>query len=83
MVNQKKITNLWCEREVLKGSMSNDVAKSVQSCGSKLRMDDKDRELFKRRFYMNVGIMLRAHSGQPGVTYGTSERCGITSGGGF
>jgi len=63
--------------------MGKDVAKSGQLCGSKSRMEDKDRDLFKRRFYMNVGIMWRAHSGQPGVTSGTFERCGIMSGGGF
>jgi hypothetical protein len=63
--------------------MCNDVAKSGQLCGFKLKVDDKDRDLFKRRFYMNVSIMCRAHSGQPGVTSGTFERCGITSGGGF
>jgi hypothetical protein len=83
MVNQKKVTNLWRERGVLNYSMSNDVDKSGQSCGSKLRMDDGDRVLFKRRFYMNVGIMWRARSGQPGVTSGTSERCGIARRGGF
>ena len=59
------------------------VAKSGQLGESKLKMEDKNRVLFKRRFYMNVGIMWRAHSGQPGVTSGTSERCGIRSRGGF
>jgi hypothetical protein len=63
--------------------MSKDVAKSGQLGGSKLKMEDKGRDLFKRRFYMNAGIMWRAHSGQPGITSGTFERCGITSGGGF
>jgi hypothetical protein len=63
--------------------MGKDVAKSGQSCGSKSRMDDTDRDLFKKRFYMNVGIMWRARSGQPGVTSRTFEQCGITSGGGF
>ena len=62
--------------------MCNVMAKSGQLCGSKLRMEDKDRDLFERRFYMNVVIMWRAHSGQPGVTSGTFERCGIASGGG-
>ena len=50
---------------------------------SKSIIADRDRDLFKRRFYMNVGIMWRAHSGQPGVRSGTFERCGIASGGGF
>ncbi|MGB3459687.1 MAG: hypothetical protein WBB08_10450 [Halobacteriota archaeon] len=63
--------------------MSNDVAKSGQLCGFKLKMAGRGIDLFKRRFYMNVGIMWRAHSGQPGVASGTSERCGIASGGGF
>jgi hypothetical protein len=61
--------------------MSKGVAKSGQSCGSKLRIGDNDRDLFKRRFYMVVGIMWRAHSSQPGVTSRTFERCGIASGG--
>ena len=59
------------------------MAKSGRLWGYKLKMEDKDRDLFERRFYMNVGIMWRAHSGQPGVTSGTSERCGIMRGGGF
>ena len=63
--------------------MCKGMAKLGQLGGSKLRMDDKDRDLFKRRFYMSVSIMWRARSGQPGVTSGTFERCGITSGGGF
>jgi len=50
---------------------------------SKSTMEDRGRDLFKGRFYMNVGIMWRAHSGQPGVTPGTFERRGIASGGGF
>ena len=50
---------------------------------SKSGIEDKDKDLFKGRFYMNVVIMWRAHSGQPGVTSGTFERCGIASGGGF
>jgi len=58
------------------------AAKSGQLGETKLKMEDKDRDLFKRRFYMNIGIMWRAHRGQPGVTSGTSERCGIASGGG-
>ncbi|MGB3459412.1 MAG: hypothetical protein WBB08_08990 [Halobacteriota archaeon] len=62
--------------------MCNDVAKSGQLGGSKLKMGDEDKDLFKRRFYMNVALMWRAHSGQPGVTSGTFERCGIASGGG-
>ena len=49
---------------------------------SKSTMEDRDRDLFKGRFYMIAGIMWRAHSGQPGVTPGTFERCGIASGGG-
>ena len=83
MVNQKKIINFWRERGVLNCQMGKDVAKSGQLGGSKLRMDDKDRDLFKRRFYMIVGIMWRAHSVYPGVTLGTFEQRGITSGGGF
>jgi hypothetical protein len=63
--------------------MCKDVAKSGQLGGFKLRIGDKGRDLFKRRFYMNVAIMWRAHSGQPGVRHGTSERCGITREGGF
>ena len=63
--------------------MSKEVDKSGQLGGSKLKMEDKNRVLFKRRFYMNVGIMWRAHSGQPGVTSGTFEQRGIRSGGGF
>ena len=63
--------------------MCKDVAKSGQLCGSKLKMEDKDRDLFKRRFYMNVSIMWRVHSGQPGVISGTFEQRGITSGGAF
>ena len=59
------------------------MAKSGQLCGSKLKMDDKDRDLFKMRFYMNVAIMWRARSVYPGVISGTFEREGITSGGGF
>ena len=50
---------------------------------SKSGIEDRGRDLFKGRFYMNVGIMCPAHSGQPGVTSGTFERCGIRSGGGF
>jgi len=63
--------------------MGKDVAKSGQLGGSKSRREDRDGDLFKRRFYMNVGIMWQAHSGQPSVASGTSERCGITSEGGF
>ena len=63
--------------------MSKGVAKSGQLCGSKLKMEDKDRDLFKRRFYMNAEIMWRAHRGQPAVTSGTSEQRCITSGGDF
>jgi len=58
MVNQKK---------------SKSVAKSGQLGGSKLEMEDTDRDLFERRFYMNVGIMCRAPCVQPGVTSGTFE----------
>ena len=50
---------------------------------SKSTMGDRGRDLFKRRIYMNVEIMWRAHSGQPGITSGTFEQCCITSGGGF
>ena len=49
---------------------------------SKSTMEDRDRDLFKGRFYMIAGIMWRAHSGQPGITSGTFEQCCITSGGG-
>jgi hypothetical protein len=63
--------------------MSKDVAKSGQLCGSKLEMAGGCGDLFKRRFYMDVAIMWRAHSVYPGVISGTFERCGITSGGGF
>jgi hypothetical protein len=63
--------------------MSKDVDESGQLCGSKLKKDDGDKDLFKRRFYMNVSIIWRVHSGQQGVTSGTFEQCGITSGGGF
>ena len=59
------------------------MAKLGQLCGSKSITGVRSRDLFKRRFYMNVAIMWQAHSGQPGVTSGTFERCGITSGGGF
>ena len=68
MVNQKK---------------SKDVDKLGQLCGPKLEMAGGCGDLFKRRFYMNVSFMWRAHSGQPGVTSGTFERSGITSGGDF
>ena len=50
---------------------------------SKSGIEDRGRDLFKRRFYMNVAIMCRAPCVQPGVISGTFERCGITSGGGF
>ena len=63
--------------------MCKGVDKSGQSCGSKLEMADQGRDLFKWRFYMDVSIMWRAHSGQPGVTSGTFEQRGITSEGGF
>ena len=59
------------------------VAKSGQLCGSKLKMEGRGRDLLKRRFYMDVGIVWRAHSGQPGVISGTFEQRGITSGGAF
>jgi hypothetical protein len=63
--------------------MSKDVAKSGQLGGSKSRMNDKDGDLFERRFYMNVVIMWRARSGQPGVTSGTFEQRSIARRGGF
>jgi hypothetical protein len=63
--------------------MSKDVTKSGKLGGSKLITGYRNRDLFKRRFYMNVGIMCRAHSGQPGVTYGTFEQCCIARIGGF
>ena len=50
---------------------------------SKSGIADRDKDLFKGRFYIIVGFMCQAHSGQPGVTSGTFERCGIASGGGF
>ena len=62
--------------------MCKGVAKSGQLCGFKSITGDTNRDLFERRFYMNVAIMWRAYSGQPGVTSGTFERCCITSGGG-
>ena len=82
MVNQKKITNFWCERGVLDCYMGKEVAKSGQLGGSKLRIGDKGRDLFKRRFYMFVGIMWRVHSGHPKVTLGILEERSILSGGG-
>ena len=63
--------------------MCKDVAKSGLLCGSKSITGGSGGDLFERHFYVNAGIMWRAHSGQPGVTSGTSERCGITSEGGF
>ena len=57
--------------------------KMSRSGRSKSIIADRDRDLFERRFYMNVSIMWRAHSGQPGVRSGTFEQRGITSGGGF
>ena len=63
--------------------MCKDVAKLGQLCGFKSITGYENRDLFKRRFYMNVGIVWRARSGQPGVTPGTSELCGIASEGGF
>ena len=63
--------------------MCKGVAKSGQLGGSKLKMEDKNRDLFERRFYMNVVIMWQAHSDQPGVTSGTFDQCRIASGGGF
>ena len=83
MVNQKKIINFWCERGVLNCQMCKAVVKSGQLCGSKSITGYRSKDLFKRRFYMNVGLMCQARSGQPGVTSGTFERCGIASGGGF
>lgn len=58
------------------------MAKSGQLCGFKLEMAGRCGDLFKRRFYMNVGLMCQARSGQPGVASGTFEREGITNGGG-
>ena len=83
MVNQKRITNLWRERGVLNCWMCKGMAKSGQSCGFKSITGYENKDLFKRRFYMNVAIMCQARSGQPGVRSGTFERCGIASGGGF
>ena len=51
--------------------------------GSKLVTGYRDRDLFKRCFYMNVAIMCRARSVYPKVTLGIFEEGGITSGGGF
>ena len=62
--------------------MCKDMAKSGQLGGSKSITGYGNKDLFKRRFYMNVGIMCQAHSGQPGVTSGTFERCGIARRGG-
>jgi len=59
------------------------VAKSGQLGGSKLEMAGRCGDLFKRRFYMSIGIMWRAHSGQPKVTSGIFEQRSILSGGGF
>ena len=59
------------------------MAKLGQLCGFKSITGARSRDLFKRGLSRVVVIMCQAHSGQPGVTYGTSERCGITSGGGF
>ena len=50
---------------------------------SKSRIEDKGRDLFKRRFSMIVGIMCRAPYVQPGVISGTFEQRGITRGGDF
>ena len=58
------------------------MAKSGRLCESKSITGYGNIDLFERRFYMNVAIMWRARSGQPGVTSGTFERCGITNGGG-
>ena len=63
--------------------MGKDVAKSGQLGGSKSITGYGNKDLFKMRFYMNVAIMWRARSGQPGVRSGTFEQRGITSGGGF
>jgi hypothetical protein len=57
--------------------------KLSESERSKSIIADKGRDLFKRRFYMNVGIMWRVRSGQPKVTSGILEERSITSGGGF
>ena len=58
------------------------MAKLGQLGEFKLKMEDKCRDLFERRFYTNVAIMWRAHSGQPKVTSGILEERGITSEGG-
>ncbi|MGB3459824.1 MAG: hypothetical protein WBB08_11160 [Halobacteriota archaeon] len=50
---------------------------------SKSTMEDRDRDLFKGRFYMNVEIMWRASCVHQGVTSGTFEQRGIMRGGGF
>ena len=63
--------------------MSKSVAKLGQLGGSKLEMAGGCGDFFKRRFYMNVSFMWRAHSGQPGVTSGTFKQCCLASGGGF
>jgi len=59
--------------------------KLSESGRSKSGIADRRRDLinFKRRFSMIVEIMLRAHSGHPGVTSGTFEQRGITRGGDF
>jgi hypothetical protein len=63
--------------------MSKDVDKLWQVCGSKLKVGGKRGDLFKRRFYMIVGIMCLAHKGYPKVTLGIFEERSITSGDGF
>ena len=50
---------------------------------SKSGMEGRGRDLFKRRFYMNVAIMCRAPCVQPGVISGTLKQRGITRGGDF
>jgi hypothetical protein len=62
--------------------MSKDVAKSGQLGGYKLRIGDKDRDLFKRGLSLVVVIMCRVPCGHPGVTSRTFDQCCITSGGG-
>jgi hypothetical protein len=62
--------------------MCKGVAKSGQSCGSKLKIGDNCRDLSKRGLSLVVVNMSQARSVHPGVTSRTFEQCCITSGGG-
>jgi hypothetical protein len=63
--------------------MSKEIDKSGESGGSKSITGYRNRDLFKRRFYMNVAIMCRGRSVYPKVTLGIFEECGILREGGF